>query len=95
MYLLRIEHAVPDFERWKKTFDSDPIGRKKSGVRRHQILRAIDDPNDVMIDLEFDDVGQAEAMLEALRVMWGQVQGRIIGASPETRILESVESHKY
>jgi len=39
MYVLRIEHPVPDYARWKKTFESDPVGRKKSGVRRYQILR--------------------------------------------------------
>jgi hypothetical protein len=33
MYILRIEHPVPDFEGWKTAFDSDPVGREKSGVR--------------------------------------------------------------
>jgi hypothetical protein len=54
MYMLRIEHPVADYERWKQVFDSDPVGREKSGVRRYQILRPIDDPRYVMIDLEFD-----------------------------------------
>jgi hypothetical protein len=54
MPILRIEHPVPDFDGWKTAFDNDPVGRKQSGVRRYQILRAIDDPNYVMIDLEFD-----------------------------------------
>jgi hypothetical protein len=38
MYILRIEHAVPDFAAWKKAFDSGPLGRKRSGVRRYRIL---------------------------------------------------------
>jgi hypothetical protein len=29
MIILRIEHAVPDFEAWKKAFDSDPITGSK------------------------------------------------------------------
>ena len=33
MYVLEIEHPVRDFDAWKKTFDSDTIGRKRSGVR--------------------------------------------------------------
>ncbi len=45
MYLLQIEHHVTNFNGWKKAFDDDPVGRKKSGVRRYQILRPIDDPN--------------------------------------------------
>jgi hypothetical protein len=39
MYILRIEHPVPDYDTWKASFDSDPIGRERSGVRRYRILR--------------------------------------------------------
>ena len=37
--MLRIEHLVLNFDGWKKAFDSDPVGREKSGVRRYQVLR--------------------------------------------------------
>jgi len=94
MYMLRIEHPVPDYEGWKRAFDSDPVGRKKSGVRRYQILRPVDDPEYVMIDLEFDTVGQAEALLAAMRVVWGRVEGAIM-MSPQSRIVESVETKEY
>lgn len=94
MYILRIEHPVPNFEGWKKAFDSDPVGREKSGVRCYQILRAVDDPNYVMIDLEFETVSQAEALLAAMRVIWGQVEGTIM-MSPQARIVETVESKVY
>jgi hypothetical protein len=47
-------------------FDSDPIGRERSGVRRYRVLRATDDPNCVMIDLEFDSASEAEAVKAAL-----------------------------
>jgi hypothetical protein len=91
MYILRIEHPVPDFDGWKKAFDSDPVGREKSGVRRYQILRPIDNPNFVMIDLEFDTVRQAEALLAAMRVVWGRVEGTIM-MNPQARIVEIVEA---
>ena len=94
MFMLRIQHPVPDFDRWKKAFDRDPVGRQKSGVRRYQILRAVDDPNFVMIDLEFDSVAQAEALLAAMRVVWGNVQGTIM-TNPEARIVEAVESRQF
>ena len=91
MYILRIEHPVLDFDGWKKAFDSDPVGREKSGVRRYQILRPIDNPNFVMIDLEFDTVRQAEALLAAMRVVWGRVEGTIM-MNPQARIVEIVEA---
>ena len=54
MYILQIEHPVPSYEGWKKAFESDPVGRQKMGFRRYQILRPTDNPNHVMIALEFD-----------------------------------------
>ena len=94
MYMLRIEYAVPNYEGWKQAFDSDPVGREKSGVRRYQILRPIDNPSYVMIDLEFDTIDQAEALLAAMRVVWGQVAGKIM-MNPQAQIVEAVETKAY
>jgi hypothetical protein len=94
MAILRIEHPVQDYEAWKQVFDSDPVGRETSGVRRYQILRPVDDPNYVMIDLEFDTRSDAEAMLAELRVAWARVQGSIM-SDPQTRIAELAESKEY
>jgi hypothetical protein len=94
MYMLRIQHPVPTYEGWKKAFDGDPVGRQKSGVRRYQVLRAIDNPNFVMIDLEFDTSADAEALLAAMREVWGNVQGTIM-SNPEARIAEIVETKHF
>ncbi len=94
MYILRIEHPVSDFDGWKKTFDSDPVGREKSGVRRYRVLRPVDDANYVMIDLEFDTTSQVEALLAAMRVVWNRVQGTIM-MNPQARIVETVETKEY
>jgi hypothetical protein len=92
--ILRIEHAVPDYEAWKKAFDSDPVSRKEGGVRSHQVLRTIADPNYVMIDLEFDAPEPAEAFLSELRALWSRVEGTIM-TSPQARIVEVAESESY
>lgn len=91
MYILQIEHPVRDYDAWKTAFDSDPIGRKQSGVRRYRILRPVGDPKTVMIHLEFESTAAAEMALPALRKLWGQVQGSLIEAQ-KTRIVELVES---
>jgi len=36
MPILRIEHPVPDFDAWKKTFDSDPLNRLSSNLGCHR-----------------------------------------------------------
>lgn len=94
MPILRIEHSVPDFDGWKRAFDRDPVDRKKSGVRRYQVLRSIDDPTYVMIDLEFDTQSEAEALLAAMREVWSRVQGKVV-LDPQARIVETVETKEY
>jgi hypothetical protein len=91
MPILRIQHPVPSYEGWKAAFDSDPVGRERSGVRRYQILRSLDDPNFVMIDLEFDTKSEADALLAAMRQVWSRVQGSIM-SNPQAYIVEQVES---
>lgn len=90
MPIVRIEHAVPDFEKWKQVFDRDPADRKGSGVRRYQILRARDDPNYVMIDLEFDSAGEAEAFVLTMERLWGGA-GKAVMHNPRSRVADRVE----
>lgn len=94
MSILRIEHRVADYDSWKAAFDSDPVGRKRSGVRRYHILRAVDDPNHVMIDLEFDTVSEAEALLNGLRTVWSQIEGTVIW-NPQAHIVEVAETREF
>ena len=92
MHVLRIEHDVPDFDAWKNVFDSDPLGREKSGVSGHRVLRASGDQDRVFIDLEFTDVGDADAFLAKLRELWKRVD---VMENPSARIVEVVEATKY
>jgi hypothetical protein len=94
MPILYIEHPVADFDGWKRNaFDADPIGRAKSGVRRHRISRRADDPNYVFIEMEFDTMAEAEAMHIAVRGLWGNPLVEI--GTPTARIVEIVEEKEY
>lgn len=94
MILLHIEHPVPSFDAWKAAFDSDPVGRQKSGVRCYRVLRPVDNPRYAIIDLEFESLDQAEALLAAMQRVWGRVGGTIM-QDPQWRISEVVESRAY
>ena len=90
MPVVRIEHSVPDFEKWKQAFDRDPADRKGSGVRHYQISRLQNDPNHVMIDLEFDSTSEAEAFAQKMQRIWdGPAKG--IMQNPRARIADIVE----
>jgi hypothetical protein len=91
MYVLHIEHAVPNFDGWKRAFDSDPVDRKRSGVRTYRVMRAADDPNYALIDLEFETLEEAEGLLAAMRQVWSRVEGTVM-VNPVARIAEVVET---
>jgi hypothetical protein len=92
MHILRIEHSAPNYDAWKQAFDSDPIGREQGGVRRYRILRGLDDPSYVMIDLEFDSASEAEPFLAKLHDLWSRVD---VMGDPKACIAEVVESTEY
>ena len=94
MIILQIEHPVPDYSSWKKAFDIDPLNRKQSGVKRYRIFRQIDNPNYVIIELEFEKLDPAKELLAALQDLWKQIDGKII-TGPKTRIIEMVEYVQY
>lgn len=52
MVVLRIQHAVPDFEGWLRAFRSDPVDRKGAGVR-YLGSRVVADADGVPVDLLF------------------------------------------
>lgn len=95
MAILQIEHGVRDYDAWKQAFDSDPVGRERGGVRRYRILRPTEDPNYVMVDLEFDSATEAEAFGVALRNLWSRAGSDLGLESPRARIVEAVETKEY
>ncbi|CAL9280963.1 MULTISPECIES: hypothetical protein [unclassified Streptomyces] len=92
MYVLRVEHAVPDYEAWKQAFDGDPLGRGAAGVRAYRVMRPVGDRDRVMIDLEFEDVERAEDMLSRLRELWSRVT---VVTGPRAEVTEVVETGRY
>jgi hypothetical protein len=93
MIIVRIEHAVPAFEMWKEAFDRDPADRKGSGVLAYRILRANDDPNYLMIDLEFADYDTAESFVQKMQQIWSG-PGKAVMHGPQYRIAELVEAKR-
>jgi hypothetical protein len=92
--VLRVEHSVPDYERWKQEgFDRDPIGRARGGVRRYRVLRAGERPALVVVELEFDDRSAAESFAVALEEMWSRVRERFGWRElPQAQLFELAET---
>ena len=79
-----------NFDAWKASFDTFADLRQKSGVRRYQVSRPIDNQNVAMIDLGFDSLSEAEALLSAVQEVWQRVGGTLI-QDPQWRFSEVVD----
>jgi hypothetical protein len=54
-----------DWDEWKPTFDSDPVGRKQI-AKGHSIARSVDNPNEIFLRTEYGSVEDAQALREKL-----------------------------
>jgi hypothetical protein len=61
-YRMTIIHTVPDYDRWVDTVHSS---NRHPGVVSMQVFRSLDDPNEVMVDVELDSVETAREILPA------------------------------
>lgn len=58
-----VRHHVADFEAWKKAYDSAALLQQANGVRAHQVLRSVEDPNDVIVSHTFDSSDAAQRFM--------------------------------
>jgi hypothetical protein len=65
MAFMLMNFALDNYEEWKAVFDSDPIGRK-AVAKGHRILRAVDDPTNVFLAVEYPSVDDAKAFRDRL-----------------------------
>lgn len=93
MTTLHIEHAITDFPTWHAAFQRFQDARTRAGVLRHRIYQPVDDPQYVVINLDFNTRAEAQAMLGFLTTqVWPSPTNApaLLGA-PTTRILEPAE----
>jgi hypothetical protein len=92
--IMFLHFEVDDYEAWKPGFDQDPAGRAESGATSHKIARAVDNPNEVFIRVEFPSVDQAKDFRERLLASGALERGGMrIKAGPT--VAESAEEHSY
>lgn len=87
--LTRIQ--VEDYDAWKPLFDSDPPGARKA-AKRHRILRNLDNPNELFIQVEFSSSEDATEARE--RLLASGVLDRVT-VKAEPVVAEEAESVEY
>ncbi len=55
-----VRHTVEDYSKWKTVFDEHGAIRKAQGSTGAQVLRGADNPNELCILIEWDNVQNAQ-----------------------------------
>ena len=56
-----IRHRVRDFEQWKKAFIEHAPFRKAAGCKGSRVMQMEDNPNNIVVILEFDTMANFRA----------------------------------
>jgi heme-degrading monooxygenase HmoA len=89
-YLL-VRLKVEDYQRWKPVFDHDHgTTRERSGSKEGWILRNVEDPNELLILLEWDSVENARRFANADDLREA-MQRAGVADQPDVYFLEEVE----
>jgi heme-degrading monooxygenase HmoA len=60
-----IRHKVADYGVWRPVFDEQGMLRRANGCQDGQIFRSADDPSEVVILLEWDDLERARLFVDS------------------------------
>jgi quinol monooxygenase YgiN len=76
MTTVHVENTVRDFDLWKANFDKYERFRTEQGVQSYRVRRGVDQPNEVLVDLEFADDAAAQAFLPKLAQIMASPQAK-------------------
>jgi hypothetical protein len=65
MRYLLVRHKVAEFDQWKSAYDAHLPARQKAGLKEEHLLRNIDNPNEVVILFEAEDLQKARSFVDA------------------------------
>ncbi len=58
---LLVRHIVADFAKWKPVYDTHLAARQTAGLREKNLWRGVDNPNEVVLLFEAEDLKRAQA----------------------------------
>ena len=90
MTTLHIEHPITDLDLWLAAFDRMSETRANAGVTAQRVLRPVDDPNYIFVDLDFATTEEAQRFLGFLesKVWSSNDNAPALAGTPQTKLLQ-------
>jgi len=87
-----VRHQVTDFDAWKTVYDAFAPVQAEHGVQAHQVLRSIENPNDVIVTHTFDSHESARDFFAMPELKDAMSQAGVNADSVEISYFDEVES---
>jgi heme-degrading monooxygenase HmoA len=89
-YLLAI-HKVADFTHWQRGYEASLAVRQKAGLKEKYLLRSIEDPNEVILLHEVEELQKAQAFTRSPELRERMKQAGVLG-DPANYFLRDAEA---
>ncbi len=93
MYVI-VQHTVADYDVWKPGFDAHGTVRAAHGCTEHRVLRSIDNPNAITVELRFGSAAQVQGFLSDPSLKETMDKFGVTSA-PVVSMLDEVEQRTY
>ena len=87
-----VRHRVADFDAWRKVYDGFAPIQAEHGVHAHQVLRSIENPNDVTVEHTFDSPEAAREFFATPELKEAMSKAGVDADSVEISYFDEVES---
>ena len=87
-----VRHRVADFDAWRKVYDGFAPIQAEHGVHAHQVLRSIENPNDVTVEHTFDSPEAAREFFARPELKEAMSKAGVNADSVEISYFDEVES---
>ena len=87
-----VRHRVADFDAWRKVYDDFAPIQAEHGVLGHQVLRSIENPNDVIVTHTFDSREAAKGFFAMPELKEAMSKAGVNADSVQISYFDEVES---
>ena len=94
MTTLVVRHHVRDYDVWKPVFDEHESVRREHGSTGHRLYRLADDPNDIVISLDFPTPEAAQAFGQDPSLPEAMERGGV-DSEPQIMVADPIETIAY
>ncbi len=89
-YML-VRHKVRDYDKWKPIYEEHGATRKASGSKEARLFRNADNPNEMIILFEWDDLAKARKFAQSEDLI-KTMQKAGVSDKPDIYFLDEIET---